>query len=132
MKKHISAKGIPVDAGIIMLSDPEFYNKWKGLVNQKRPDLFKSFDVKNGKYEVKWKIKKTWNGDVKGEGILEITSGKMIVSDPCYHFHADDSWDNLLNKTDYLKNEPEGTIVLDKMGGDGVYNVQIMLEEVTA
>lgn len=132
MKKHISAKGIPVDAGVIMLSDPEFYNKWKGSLNKERPDLFKSFDVKNGKYEVKWKIKKTWNGDVEGEGVLEITSGKLIVSDPCYHFNNNSSWDDLLNKTDYLKSEPEGTVILDKMGGDGIYNVQIMLEELTA
>lgn len=129
MKKHISAKGISVDAGVIMISDKEFYEKWKGeLSNQK--DLFKSFDVPNGKYEVKWKIKKTWNGDVNGEGILEITSGQMIVSDPCYHFEEDNKWMNLLNHTNYLKDEPEGTVVLDKMGGDGCYNVQIMLEEI--
>ena len=123
------ARGIAVDTGLILISDPSFYEKWNGVLNEDTR-LYKKFKINNGKYLVKTHIKNTWNGPVSNEGIVEITSGKMIVSDPCYHFNGDNEWMTLLDKTDYMKDPIPGCLVLDKMGGDGTYNVHINLEEI--
>ena len=123
------AKGISVDAGIIMISDPSFYKEWKGCLTD-RKDLYQVYNVKNGEYKIEWSIKNTWNGDVCGNGILKITSGQMIVSDPCYHFQEHGGWMTLLDKTNYLNDCPEGCVTIDKMGGDGCYDVRIKLEEI--
>ena len=122
------ARGIAVDTGLILISDPSFYEKWNGVLNEDTR-LYKKFKINNGKYLVKTHIKNTWNGPVSNEGIVEITNGKMIVTDPCYHFHPYDVWMKLLNSTDYLNDPIEGCLVLQKMGGDGRYNVEIEMEE---
>ena len=123
------AKNICVDAGLILISDPSFYEKWGGQLSED-DRLYKVFKVKNGKYKVKSMIPKAWNGKVQDEGVIEITSGKMIVSDPCYHFNSHDIWMKLLDSTDYMNDPIEGCLVLQKMGGDGRYNVEIEMEEI--
>lgn len=127
MKKIIECSDVPVDAGLILISDEKFYEKYEGSFEEDNW-LMQRFDVEPGVFKCKWNIPNTWNGDVEGEGLLEITSGKMIVSDPCYLI--DDMWDKVLDDTDYFHNEPDGTVVLNKMGGDGCYNVTIELEKV--
>jgi len=122
------AKKICVDSGTILISDPIFYKKWNGCIND-RKNLFKTYKVKNGKYNVHWSIKNTWNGDVCGTGTLEITNGKMIVSDPCYHFNHHSDWMHLLENTNYLRGNIGESIILDKMGGDGFWTVRIEMEE---
>jgi hypothetical protein len=126
------AKNISVDAGLIMITDPSFYKKWDGTISDDKY-LYKTYKVKNGDYKVHWSIKNTWNGPVEGDGILKITSGIMMVSDPCYHFHehnGKDVWMDLLNATNYLNDEQDGCVTLDKMGGDGGYDVRIEMEEI--
>lgn len=114
---------IGVDAGIIMICDEDYYRKY-GLKFDS--NLSKKRKIKPGRYDCWWSIKKTWNGEVSGDGILEITSGNMIVSDPCYCI---EDWSRFLNNTNMTNNPEQGTIVLDKMGGDGTYTVNIELEE---
>ena len=94
-KYNISAKDISVDSGLIVIADiDQFKNYNLGKHHEERKDLYKEFDIIKGVYEVKWKISNSWNGRVSGEGRLKISSGKMVVVDPCYFIS--DKWDSLL------------------------------------
>ena len=119
------ARDISVDSGTILISDKSFYEKWNGKVLDKNNELFKKFELENGQYQIEWEIDETWNGNVSGDGYINIDSGIVIISDPCYHFKNHDDWMKLLNSTDYLASMPEGVMILDSMGGDGTYNVHI-------
>lgn len=124
--KNIVARKIGVDAGIILISDRSFYEKY-GNKTGVSPDCYKTFKVANGSYKVSWNIKNTWNGNVSGSGIVNISSGVLCVSDPCY---LTEDWDAFLKDTKTGCQEPEGTVLCDSMGGDGEYTVHITLEPV--
>jgi len=126
MTYHFVARNIGVDSGTIFLADKNFYGFGRKLIGKKYQ---KVFTVEPGNYKVQWKIKTLFDGYVDGVGEVNITSGKLVVSDPCY-IVPEDKWDKLLEDTNYFKNEPDGTIVLDKMGGDGIYNVEMVLEKI--
>ncbi len=119
------ARDICVDSGTILISDESFYKKWNGEVLDENKELFKKYKLENGQYKIEWNINRTWNGNISGEGFINIDSGIVIISDPCYHFKNHDDWMKLLNSTDYLTSIPEGSVILDSMGGDGTYNVHI-------
>jgi hypothetical protein len=121
----LKVKDIGVDSGTILLSDDKYYDKYE----RRNENLHTILDVENGTYNCKWRIRKTWNGNVSGEGILIIWSGKLVVPDPCYIIGEKD-WHPLLDKTDYFRNPEEGTIILDKMGGDGCYNIELDLKKI--
>ena len=121
---NFKVSGVGVDSGTIMICDESYYEKY-GYKFDERLSFKKK--VPNGRYNCSWNIKETWNGDVDGDGILEVTTGVVIISDPCY---CVDHWDQLLNESDTLFNTPEGTVVLDKMGGDGEYEVNISLQRI--
>ena len=127
MTYHFVAKNIGVDSGTILLADKDFYDADQKAIEKKFQKVFR---VERGLYKVKWNINKTMMGDVSGDGEINITSGKLVVSDPCYIIPTDEEWDKLLETTNYFKKEPEGTVVVDKMGGDGVYDVEMFLERV--
>lgn len=129
LKMNKVAKNVSVDAGIILISDEDFYKKWNGDITD-RNDLFVKYNLENGQYKVTWTIYESWNGKVGGKGILNVNTGSVIVSDPCYHFKNQKDWNNLLNNTDCLNNTPDGCILLDSMGGDGSYNVHINFERI--
>ena len=116
--------GVGVDSGTIMICDEEFYKKYGHKFDE---DLSFKRKVPKGKYRCVWSIPKTWNGNVSGKGILEVKSGTIIVSDPCYCIE-DRDWDRVIEETDCLKTLPKGVILLDKMGGDGEYTVRVSLE----
>lgn len=119
----IKAREIAVDSGIIIICDKDYFKNQKKEVSS---CLYEEFEVPLGKYICKWKMKETWNGEVSGEALLEVSSGKILVVDPCYMFD-DDNWTDELNKTNYYKNPVEGTVILDKHGGDGFFDIYITL-----
>jgi hypothetical protein len=116
--------GVGVDSGTIMICDEDYYKKYGHKFDDR---LSFKREVPNGRYRCFWSIPETWNGDVKGGGILEVTSGTVIVSDPCYCIE-DGNWDRVIRETDCLEKLPEGVLLLDKMGGDGEYDVKVSLE----
>ena len=118
-------KNISVDAGLILISDINFYSKNNGTLDKK---MCKFIDLENGKYIVDWEIAESWRGKVGGSGELIVESGKIVVSDPCYHFPDHDEWLKLLRKYDYLHYVPIGCLVLDSMGGDGNYDVNLIIK----
>jgi len=122
MKKRVS--GVGVDAGMIMISDRDYYSKHNGEVDEK---LAKCINLKPGSYDVKWKIPKTWAGPIEGRGVVEIVSGEMVISDPCYHFE-EENWDKWLDKTNF-GTIYDGIIIIDSMGGDGTYTVFLEITE---
>ncbi len=127
MTYNLVAKNIGVDSGTILLADKDFYGADHEELGKKFQKVFR---VEPGVYKVKWNIDDTMMGDVSGDGEINITSGKLVVSDPCYIISTDEEWDKLLENTNYFKKEPKGTVVVDKMGGDGIYDVEMVLERV--
>ena len=118
---------ICVDSGLILISDKRFYDKYQPKFEKRLSTIRK---IKPGKYALNWNIKSTWRGPVSGEGFLDISSGEMVVSDPCYLVPEHMDWSRLLEQTNYFNNTPLGTVVLDKMGGDGIYCVHVRVEKV--
>jgi hypothetical protein len=123
---------VGVDAGMIMICDESYYKDYN---YKKESDLIKEIKLPNGSYNVNWFIKDTWNGEIFGCGVVEVTSGVIIVSDPCYCIkkesenYVGDVWDKWLHDTDFGMNEPEGCIIIDEMGGDGSYKLELELEK---
>lgn len=115
---------IPVDAGIIIIVDKLWFNQHKDCTP--RDDSYNEIEVEKGEYKVKWSIDDTWNGAVSGKGFLKVESGTVIVGDPCYWF--DDNWHKILVDTDMFESETDW-VLLDSMGGDGVYDVEVEFEE---
>ena len=118
--------GVGVDSGTIMICDEDYYKKYEYRFEDR---LSFKRKIPNGRYSCKWCIPHTWNGRVQGRGILEVKSGTIIVSDPCYCVEQD-NWSKVIHDTDCLNKLPEGVLLLDKMGGDGEYTVKISLEPI--
>jgi hypothetical protein len=131
-------KGIGVDAGLIMVGCMDYLKTVKsditglGKIIENIPVndryLGKIIDVPNGKYNVAWRIKETWNGDIRGIHLLTVTSGQVFICDPCYIIgkpnHED--WLDYLDETDFCNNlKTDLAFVIDKMGGDGEYEVEL-------
>ena len=121
-KYKFQAMGIGVDSGTIAIMDV------KNCEVSEYEDEGYTFKALNGIYSVKWKIGDSWNGVVAGKGKLIVSTGKIVVVDPCYVIR-DENWHHLLNSTDYLRDPPEGWVILDKHGGDGCFNVDVQLTE---
>lgn len=125
----LDAKGIGVDSGTIVIADFGFVNiPQLGDITQ---ELSATFDVGTGKYRVSWSIEHTWNGRVASDNEveLEVPSGRLLVVDPCY---VRKDWGRFYRDTDNLKDIEKlrskyRAILLNKMGGDGTYDVEITL-----
>jgi len=124
MKTKIIVENVGVDAGLIMVADKDYYKKYKDVFDQK---FSHQFDIDKGEYKVNWRIKKSWNGSIQGTGEVNITSGVLYVSDPCY---IAEDWGKWLKDTNVGDIEPNGTLLIDKMGGDGVYKVELTFEKI--
>lgn len=118
-------EGVGVDAGMIMIADEDYYIGNNGKVDWK---LAKLIELDPGSYDVKWKIRETWEGPIEGRGVVEITSGKMVISDPCYNIR-EENWHKWLDDTDYGKRCRRDVIIIDKMGGDGSYCVELEINK---
>lgn len=124
--KHV-AKNIGVDAGIILVADLDYYRAY-GKGYEAHRILGVVLDVPVGTYTVKWNIENTWNGPVGGEGTVVVTSGKVVVSDPCYLITDQSDWKAFCNKLFALDNTAKHfntSLLLDSMGGDGEYDVEL-------
>ena len=117
------AKQIGVDSGMILISDIAYYGKNHEPIGEKFQEVF---DVAPGHYKINWKIKNTWEGTVSGSGIVHITSGKLVVSDPCYIIN-ENNWLAFCEEVEKNKHI-ENAVLLDSMGGDGIYDVEIKIE----
>jgi hypothetical protein len=117
------ARGIGVDSGMMLISDLAYYEKDHEPIGKRFQEVF---DVAPGHYKINWKIKNTFDGAVSGSGVVHITSGKLVVSDPCYIIHEDKwlAFCEEVEKNKRLKN----AVLLDSMGGDGIYDVEIKIE----
>jgi hypothetical protein len=123
--------GVGVDSGLIVIADLDYFKKREGYEFEE--NLSSVHDIDPGEYHVDWSIKDTWNGPVEGSGILKVTSGKVVVSDPCYlvqDTNGINNWGKMLDETDDFKSPPDGMLVLNSMGGDGCYDVNIKLRKI--
>jgi len=125
-------KNVGVDAGAILICDENFYKQYNYKFDE---SLSYKKELENGMYRCHWCIDNTWNGNVYGDGYLKVETGVIIISDPCYCIKQEnsndyDSWGRILDITDCLQHEPNGTVLLNSMGGDGEYNVKITLYKI--
>jgi len=123
------AKNVCVDSGTIVIADLidflEFSDESLTQLSDRVECRGKQFNIPSDDYQVHWNIKNTYNGEIDGEGDLILNSGIVVVIDPCYLVR--DGWGKLLRDTKFLKNPPAGWIIIDSMGGDGIYEVEINL-----
>ena len=125
-----TVNGIGVDAGMIIVMDENYLKTVKHDLAQL--NLGKVIKVPNGNYKVGWRIRDSWHGDINGEETLKVTSGKIIVIDPCYVIGKPDhtDWMAWLNATEYgeaLNSDQAFTIY--SMGGDGEYKVELNFDK---
>jgi hypothetical protein len=128
----VTITGVGVDAGLIMVADPEYLEKFPHIHPIKSHSA-QLVPVSNGRYRVNWRIENTWNGSISGTEELVITSGEIFVSDPCYLIGRDDhdDWMNWLDHTDYGDNVTDNNaFMINEMGGDGCYDVELFLNKV--
>jgi hypothetical protein len=128
--KSLCACNIGVDSGTILIADSDFYKSINNCQHEiEEKDYYEIRNVETGIYEADCRIEESWNGLYKACGRIIVTSGKLVISDPCYIIE-DDLWQPLLIKTAYLSYLFNGTLLLDGMGGDGSYDVEIKLKKV--
>jgi len=134
----IVAKKVGVDAGMIIVCDSDYFLKNFDDIEFPNNNLAFTKKVKNGKYNVDWKIDNTWKGYISGQATLNITGGVIVVVDPCYVIahckngeHNQTQWMKWLNSTNYGDNlESDKAFVISSMGGDGEYNVKIEMVKI--
>ena len=121
-----TVKDVGVDAGMIVICDKDYYKKYN---DELKFDLSstKILKVKPGTYSINWIIENTWNGDISGQEILNIKSGEIIISDPCYCVKSE-NWDKWLSDTDYGLCISGDAFVINNMGGDGTYDLDLELQ----
>lgn len=120
---EINIRNVGVDAGMIMLCDDSYYDRFTKNIDHNNS---KEIGVEPGVYDIEWSIKETWTGPISGKGIVNAPSGKIIVSDPCY---CAQDWDMWLDETDFGNSCGFGVILIDEMGGDGDYNINLKMEK---
>ncbi len=127
--KEFCIKNVGVDAGLIMICDEHYYDKWRKIVNYGKNEYgvicSQKIIVKPGVYTVKWSIPNTWNGAISGEGTVGTGSGIITISDPCYCIK---DWDRWLQDTNMGNDVSDDVILIDSMGGDGCYEVNLKIE----
>jgi hypothetical protein len=136
--------GISVDSGCIMMADLD----WVKAQGWSYPDLDQLVkviedhdgaihDLPVGDYYAELKINNTYNGNVGAGGLLHVTSGKIVVIDPCYVCDNprekqtyeylkpsnSEAWTKFCEETNYGDYSPEGIVLMNNMGGDGEYTV---------
>src|SRR3990167_11320013 len=100
--KH-KVKDIGVDAGLILIADLDFWleleKSYKLKLNESRDqNLEQIVQLPKGLKKIKWSIKNTWNGSIEGIDELNITSGSVMIGDPCYLFADQNDWIIFLEK----------------------------------
>lgn len=123
------APNVSVDAGLIFIGDPDIL---KGLGANRRgwrtSGLNTFFDgIEPGLYVCNYTMPNTANGRVTGAGVIQITSGTLMVADPCYSFN-DEKWGDFLD--DMRGDRIANVLICDRMGGDGGYKVEVYLQKV--
>ena len=136
----ITADNIGVDAGLIMVADISYAKDVKkfGFCKKELERLGKTFEVPNGKYMVRWIINNTWNGNIEGVEEITVNGGAIFICDPLYPIGKDtkgnhtDGLGEWLEDTDFGKElHSDKAFIIDSMGGDGEYTVNLILEKIS-
>lgn len=143
--KKLTANETPVDAGMILVTDISYLNDHLRRINAKEnlKRLGNTFKVANGLYKIHWKIKETWNGKIEGDEEIEVTGGEIAVVDPCYVIGTD-TYENWISWLEYNRDRDDREynirikktgkynkgFIIDEMGGDGTYKVELELTKI--
>ncbi len=125
------AKDINVDSGIIFICDAKYYEPYSIKMEEFKNAY--TYEAGVGHYRATWEMFDTYNGPIKGQEELELKSGIMIVSDPCYIVK---DWDKFLKEhfimvgNQYRVIRPNGAILINRQGGDGTFKINFQLERI--
>ncbi len=126
--KGFCISNVGVDAGLIMICDEKYYDEWGSKINYNKNSYgvvcSQKIIVEPGIYNVRWSIDNTWNGEINGKGTVKTDSGIIVISDPCYCIR---DWDKWLEDTNLGNEVSENVVLIDEMGGDGCYEVNLEL-----
>jgi len=124
---NIHCDCIGVDAGLIAVFDYDYMIKESRGESQPTQN-FEIIDVEPGIYTVHVIIPESWDGRIERLFKLNVSSGKLVVSDPCYWFN--EGWMSYLNKTDYCSDYYSSDhIHFISTGGDGGFEVTLIIEK---
>lgn len=149
-KLSFEVNGVGVDAGLIMIWDEDRFKDYDYQYKEKGEyhDCILSHKLKipKGEYRCVCKIEDIEDRmhhdyiEIERTSILKVTSGNVIVSDPCYCIgvtrHTEiasdiDYWIKFLRENDnILKGEEKenGYLLMGSFGGDGVYDLTLELQ----
>jgi len=122
--KHL-IKNVGVDAGLIMVGDTSYFTTMFPNEQIFPNRLAQVISVTPGQYKVDWSIKNTWNGNINGTFNLNVTSGQVFISDPCYLIEDQKTWCKYLDDTEFCEKLPGNAAIINEMGGDGSYDVSL-------
>lgn len=134
MVQTFRIKYVHVASGQIFIGDVDTINKFETHLPGWEAKLSNNIvTVVPGRYNCEYSLPHLWeNRRVGGECVLEVTSGKIAVIDPCYAFNNDtdvDTWKKVIDSIESLSSTP-GVIICDNMGGDGDYRVVLRLTKI--
>lgn len=123
---NLNCSDVSVDSGMIMVSDKNCYKNYGYIDKYHDRDLNYEFKVSPGKYKCLWSINNSYNGPIAGSKEIEITSGILVVSDPCYLIE-EECWSRFLDDTDLGDDPLDGSFIIDEQGGDGSFHLLLTL-----
>lgn len=145
MPLDLTVEDVGVDSGTILVADLAWYGRVKHG-DAIDPAVMRQVKVPPGVYRLGWSVPQDEEpadeeddecGEertIDGEGELLVTSGTVVVSDPCYAYGQDKAgeaeWLRDLKEFDYFRQSPEGCVVLDKIHDDGSYEVRLTLRRI--
>ena len=120
-----------VDSGLILITDADRYKAEGAEISDNQSDYKEILLENNGLYSVSAKVKMYGNDkEIQKEASVLVTSGKLIVGDPCYHFKNDRLWNEFLKNFIFdekniheFKESVPNSLLLHEIPGDGKYEI---------
>jgi hypothetical protein len=111
---------IYVDAGCFVIGDSEWFISHganKELIHGVGKQIIKCTP---GRYNIRYKVKHTWNGKQKGDTVIKIPSGELWITDACYVIR-DEIWNKFLDDKRKFLDKDDISHIIVHTSGDGEF-----------
>jgi len=122
-----------VDTGGIVVIDFQQIPSIHGVFYWKTDEeKCKKVEIDPGRYEIQYSVPNTWYGPVTGKEVIDVSSGQLIIGDPCYFFSGSPDerfdWGFFLGAT-RLKTFFSNIGFNIDTGGDFFFDVELVLKK---